>query len=700
MFKGSNRKMFRKPGMARRAIGILASSPEIMQAANRNMPVRMAPGGLMDRDLFQQAQERARYMRSRPGVSYNMSEDEMVQGIYQSLLDRKQAASMNRADQLKAAGQKFISENPADVTQLGAFSLDTSPFARNKAGLPTRTPTDVSDMTMQQLYDLRRELGRTGFGFSPLEKEGLEQSRKRVEDAIVKGRQTRKDAKKTLKSIGLDDIEVTKSPDDVSVEDVVSPNREGRSESVSSIRPFGYDPSGLLDKSILTPKTKERRSQILKVLEKDKEARPGAQLSEERKGELEAELQELNRLDLGQDKLFRDMGIPEYSARNYRDNENQIKNLDKMIKRQEERRDRGIETENDKLITSSNEEISRLTNVRDRALTDRQFMTADYYKSQGQEVTEELLRLGVPDQKKKEGTLTEEDKQLKAAEDNNKQVAVIDDINKDLIDPNKKLDNVEDVNNLTADDITVSNNRPESSSGRGVTSITEITDLINNTDEEVSDSDKENAKEILREQGQPPELADRPDFWHYVTLAGLGIAAGESDNALTNIAKGLLMGLDQKAKDDKDYRKEGYERWLANTKLDINKQQLVLEEKALELREKGLRLKEDFDYRRPTDRATAVSEFRETFGVTPGTAQLLFSLKDRDEFDDSIKDDLKNQGRTYNSQEELIAAGEKGDLVGVPYVVIPKPNPKGGTTDELVPVSKGYFQPTKKKTTN
>ena len=33
MVKGSNRKMFRKPGMARRAIGILASSPELMQAA-------------------------------------------------------------------------------------------------------------------------------------------------------------------------------------------------------------------------------------------------------------------------------------------------------------------------------------------------------------------------------------------------------------------------------------------------------------------------------------------------------------------------------------------------------------------------------------------------------------------------------------------------------------------------------------------
>ena len=43
------------------------------------------------------------------------------------------------------------------------------------------------------------------------------------------------------------------------------------------------------------------------------------------------------------------------------------------------------------------------------------------------------------------------------------------------------------------------------------------------TNDEVTPDDKENAKEILREQGQPPELADRPDFWPYVTMAGLGI---------------------------------------------------------------------------------------------------------------------------------------------------------------------------------
>ena len=140
--------MFRKPGMARRAIGILASSPEIMQAANRNMPVRMAPGGLMDRDLFQQAQNQARFMLSRPGVSYNMSEDEMVQGIYQNLLKQKQAASMNRTDQLKATARNFVNRIPITPT-------DTQPFALNM-DLGDRLP--INEMGSEQLEALRLSL--------------------------------------------------------------------------------------------------------------------------------------------------------------------------------------------------------------------------------------------------------------------------------------------------------------------------------------------------------------------------------------------------------------------------------------------------------------------------------------------------------------------------------------------------------------
>ena len=45
MVKGSNRRMFRRPGSARKAAGILASSRELM---NQVEPIRMAPGGFVE----------------------------------------------------------------------------------------------------------------------------------------------------------------------------------------------------------------------------------------------------------------------------------------------------------------------------------------------------------------------------------------------------------------------------------------------------------------------------------------------------------------------------------------------------------------------------------------------------------------------------------------------------------------------------
>ena len=52
MIKGSNRRMFRKPGRARQAIGILASSKELMDAAQAEMPMQpvqsFANGGFAD----------------------------------------------------------------------------------------------------------------------------------------------------------------------------------------------------------------------------------------------------------------------------------------------------------------------------------------------------------------------------------------------------------------------------------------------------------------------------------------------------------------------------------------------------------------------------------------------------------------------------------------------------------------------------
>ena len=57
MIKGGNRRMFRKPGRARQAIGILASSKELMDAAQASqMPMQpvqsFANGGLANNYLF------------------------------------------------------------------------------------------------------------------------------------------------------------------------------------------------------------------------------------------------------------------------------------------------------------------------------------------------------------------------------------------------------------------------------------------------------------------------------------------------------------------------------------------------------------------------------------------------------------------------------------------------------------------------
>lgn len=73
------------------------------------------------------------------------------------------------------------------------------------------------------------------------------------------------------------------------------------------------------------------------------------------------------------------------------------------------------------------------------------------------------------------------------------------------------------------------------------------------TPEETSLSEmQDKAKDIM---GFDPDKAkgDKKDaFWRNLTMAGLAIAAGESDNALTNVAKGLMVGLDSYSKDIKD----------------------------------------------------------------------------------------------------------------------------------------------------
>ena len=73
------------------------------------------------------------------------------------------------------------------------------------------------------------------------------------------------------------------------------------------------------------------------------------------------------------------------------------------------------------------------------------------------------------------------------------------------------------------------------------------------TPEKASLSEMEDrAKQIMGFDPKRAEEGKRNAFWQNLTMAGLAIAAGESDNALTNVAKGLMVGMDAYAKDIKD----------------------------------------------------------------------------------------------------------------------------------------------------
>ncbi len=67
----------------------------------------------------------------------------------------------------------------------------------------------------------------------------------------------------------------------------------------------------------------------------------------------------------------------------------------------------------------------------------------------------------------------------------------------------------------------------------------------------LSDMEKQ-AKEIMGFDPSRASESKSASFWRNLTMAGLAIAAGESENALTNVAKGLMVGLDSYSKDIKD----------------------------------------------------------------------------------------------------------------------------------------------------
>ena len=492
MFKGSNRKMFRKPGMARRAIGILASSPEIMQAANRNIPVRMRPGGLMDRDLFQQAQNQARFMLSRPNVSYNMNEDQMTQSIYQNLLKQKQAASMNRTDQLKATARNFVNRIPITPT-------DTQPFALNM-DLGDRLP--INEMGSEQLEALRLSLLEEqkrlrnrpgGRRKAPLTRLSVDEELKQVLEAQAKlasDRQRDADLMSKVSQNFMPDGGIKNIPE-VNVEfdtpsisedgDIVDRSMKGTIRGANISRALqdiaamfkGSSPDGSATRNRRDKNTEAVREKL-------------------RSGTLEGLTEKLEELRQKEADV-----LAAGKSRGRRGRLNSLQNKISQTELEIEELQNKPEDEEETLSATEKRRRSRLP------LEERDTQSEEETTASG------------PDGTGTDGT----DR---------------DDADRDDADRGDGS-LFDEYRRLLGDGMNI---------GLGDGSAVKA------------------AKEALADMGEPPELAEQPDFWNYLTRAGLAIAAGKSDDPLANIAEGVLMTFNQKAKDDKEFRDAKFMRYL------------------------------------------------------------------------------------------------------------------------------------------
>ena len=169
----------------------------------------------------------------------------------------------------------------------------------------------------------------------------------------------------------------------------------------------------------------------------------------------------------------------------------------------------------------------------------------------------------------------------------------------------------------------------------------------------LSGEDKQDAKMVLAEMGQDPELAERNDFWEAVTMAGLGIASGESPRAMKNIADGLLLGLQSYRQARKERRDSEYTRALQQATLDLS-------ERKVRAAEAGVAVDLLSGERRArTERLTLADTFSEEFGVSKAAGDRLSrAADDPDAFDEILASSLPQEA-TFSSEEEALKASPK-----------------------------------------
>ena len=131
MIKGQHRKMFRKPGLARQALGILASSGELMNEVQPRM--RMAQAGAVNKSLFDQATRMVDGMIAS-GEAPAANRDAAINNLYRyyenrALTNPRPAASrmqgyMNPADApIDTSGVRGLPSAAAQKVQGGIGSM-------------------------------------------------------------------------------------------------------------------------------------------------------------------------------------------------------------------------------------------------------------------------------------------------------------------------------------------------------------------------------------------------------------------------------------------------------------------------------------------------------------------------------------------------------------------------------------------------
>lgn len=572
MIKGNNRRMFRKPGLARQAIGILASSKELMDEVQ---PVRMVAGG-------DPALEQARQQVLASGISpTNPLFDQLVGRIYSNTTQSPLAVR---------GGASSLSQYLSSPT-LGDF-------------LPTRRQPPPQDFrqTGEYLPDLGDPVEIIGGGIRGLVQGGGARDESGTGEPIrrrIKAQGTPRDISAGITSV-LEDAARSVISEPVRMGQGNPPPREepsavdrlSRTSSIIS-QPTGMGPEAVRS---IEEEREERRRQG------DATARGTAEFQEKMSPSdlaldtrrLNAERPKLNRaqrrLNTAQrayDKVVAN-GTEEQQAEalaSLTQAQNEVKRLAPIVADLEETVGTGKRKQTLDRFFGQLEDINRQLadeNISDKA---RQKLLEQRDKVQSR-MEEAGIRKFEPDDTdlsdRPQKPVPEIDAQSDDAEDSAKADETRARLETDAVIENIAGGDDETIKKLQEENKKIDEQLSKVESGLADKPSPEETEVVKKAMESAGYDEKEVRENIRKDS-----------FWNAVMIAGLQMAAGASEGGdrFSNMARAAIIGLDEFNKDVKQKEKSAYQRYrdkkadeLAERKFELQKktsdvqaQQLVLQ---------------------------------------------------------------------------------------------------------------------------